>query len=442
MPTNQERLTANNAVIDRITATANTLPDGMKSYISVAAMNADIANINTNEVVKVVSGNNTTYYMKEAGSEGTYQPLDLTNYVDGDTISLKGKKLATSFTAVGASDYVSGEGASLSFNNNGTSVLTIEIAGGTKGPKGYVHIGEDTYSYTLSDTETFTLSAADVETINSESFWNSDTTLTISEMDISVINGAILSLQGATSPIMRELIPNVPLSNMPNINVELGSTTFYSYTLPTINGVNWENAAATVRPRVKLYGENEWHYTEWYDETADEDRYMPYIYGGEYENQFIYYDDTSNEYKLGFTLDVEASSYLTTQDTVEVLVDIATLDGTPAHADLSVTLTARTYISYRIQLLKANGDIFVQGDTMPTAELGGESVEIKDRTRKNEGYWFDQNIYTDNILLEVEYDNTTTDIQLPVTSLLANHQYNISFQMILDGQTHTVPTNE
>ena len=175
----------------------------MKEYASEAAMNNDIENIDAQEIVKVVSGGVTTYYIKD-GTPVTYQPLDLSTLAIGDTISLKGMKINNEAT----SNIITGNGdsKSITFSNNGQDVLELEFHGGATNISGSLTInGSTTYNYSgVTEGQNSTLSSADVEAINSNAIWNSDDLLTITKsytISSREIENAILEQVGGYSMV-------------------------------------------------------------------------------------------------------------------------------------------------------------------------------------------------------------------------------------------------
>ena len=247
------------------------------------------------------------------------------------------------------------------------------------------------------------------------------------------INGSIL---------INNLNPN-PIIEIPDfedtMRCAIVGNAQYSIELPKIYGLDWNSVSTSCKVKLKLHNEDEWHYSWYWEDDEGNEYYLPNVSTDGENNSCIYYSEELDGYIFNFTLDTDVGPvYLTTDDTLMIDVNIITAEGNLFHRTISVELYEPDSIDYGIILLKANGDEFESGDVKPTATLGDKSVKILDGTMKGRSYWISQNINTDNIQLSVDYDNTITTINLPVTSLLQQHIYHYQVNLALDGTHHSI----
>lgn len=178
-----------------------TYSDAMKSYVSTTAMNNDIANIQDGEVVKVDSGTTVEYYIKEAEIPDTYQPVDLSQYQVGDTISVKNMKIAETWSFT--SELASGLTARLTLQYNNQTVLELQFTGSVHNVNGGITIGGTYYACSVANQLDVTVPSADLTTINSDVIWSSDNQLTITSVDNLLGNALLELVQGAPAKMVK-----------------------------------------------------------------------------------------------------------------------------------------------------------------------------------------------------------------------------------------------
>lgn len=178
-----------------------TYSDAMKSYVSTTAMNNDIANIQDGEVVKVDSGTTVEYYIKEAEIPDTYQPVDLSQYQVGDTISVKNMKIAETWSFT--SELASGSTARLTLQYNNQTVLELQFTGSVHAANGGITIGGTYYACSVANQLDVTVPSADLTTINSDVIWSSDNQLTIASVDNLLGNALLELVQGAPAKMVK-----------------------------------------------------------------------------------------------------------------------------------------------------------------------------------------------------------------------------------------------
>ena len=176
----------------------------MKEYASVEAMNADIDNIEEGEVVKVVavSEGEPIFYLKELGeSHIEYQPVDLSQYQEGDTISLKGMKLNNTITWNGM-----GSGEHFRIDNSSDVKILRIIFQSRIGQKLYtISILGTIYTYEPFGSNSYILSDSDVEAINSENIWQDDASLIVARNQNTMSNFLLEPVE-VQSAVMKKLI--------------------------------------------------------------------------------------------------------------------------------------------------------------------------------------------------------------------------------------------
>lgn len=178
-----------------------TYSDAMKSYVSTTAMNNDIANIQDGEVVKVDDGTTVEYYIKEAEIPDTYQPVDLSQYQVGDTISVKNMKIAETWSFT--SELASGLEAQLTLQYNNQTVLELQFIGSVHNAYGDITIGGTHYACSVANQLDVTVPSADLTTINSDVIWSSDNQLTIASVDNLLGNALLELVQGAPAKMVK-----------------------------------------------------------------------------------------------------------------------------------------------------------------------------------------------------------------------------------------------
>lgn len=178
-----------------------TYSDAMKSYVSTTAMNNDIANIQDGEVVKVDDGTTVEYYIKEAEIPDTYQPVDLSQYQVGDTISVKNMKIAETWSFT--SELASGLTAQLTLQYNNQTVLELQFTGSVYSAYGDITIGGTYYACSVANQLDVTVPSADLTTINSDVIWSSDNQLTIASVDNLLGNALLELVQGAPAKMVK-----------------------------------------------------------------------------------------------------------------------------------------------------------------------------------------------------------------------------------------------
>lgn len=181
-----------------------TYSDAMKEYASETAMNNDIANIQEGEVVKVVNQGITTYYVKEISTTTEYQAVDLSQYEEGDTISIKNMKLNSTVTLPTSVGRIDDRDFTLSYNNikvlecKITSQISIDYAG--------VSVNDtDNYMF-IDNNPTFSLADNDLQAINSSEIWQSNNQLTISGSEFSDYTGILLEPVEIFTEVMTKLV--------------------------------------------------------------------------------------------------------------------------------------------------------------------------------------------------------------------------------------------
>ena len=202
-------------VANTIGLTANILKEGetvlnitgtyteqMKEYPSVSAMNANINNINTGEVVKVINNSVTTFYLKEMGT--VYNIVNLANYSNGDTINLTNMAYSQYFEN---NNVIRDQNYNLTIKNGANNILDIHVLREISIVIGINVTTNNTnvYNYTETPTEDhyWSLSDSAVSNINSDIAWQNPSA-TIEGENLEWFTGTLL--EGHQELIMKKLI--------------------------------------------------------------------------------------------------------------------------------------------------------------------------------------------------------------------------------------------
>ena len=174
----------------------------MKEYPSVSAMNANINNINTGEVVKVINNSVTTFYLKEMGT--VYNIVNLANYNNGDTINLTNMAYSQYFEN---NNVIPAQNYRLTIKNSNDNILDVQIV---REPSIAIGINVTTnntnvYNYieTPAGDHYWSLSDSAVSNINSDIAWQNPSA-TIEGENLEWFTGILL--EGHQELIMKKLI--------------------------------------------------------------------------------------------------------------------------------------------------------------------------------------------------------------------------------------------
>ena len=200
---------------DVIGLTANILKEGetvlnitgtyteqMKEYPSESAMNANISNINTGEVVKITTNNIPTFYVKEMGT--VYNIVNLANYNNGDTIDLTNMAYSQYFEN---NNVIPAQNYRLTIKNSNDNILDVQIVREPSITIGISVTTNNTNVYNYTETPAgdhyWSLSDSAVSNINNDIAWQNPSA-TIEGENLEWFTGTLL--EGHQELIMKKLI--------------------------------------------------------------------------------------------------------------------------------------------------------------------------------------------------------------------------------------------